>query len=276
MNVVWGALVTLAVSAAAIGAMLLVRRRAPEGGYFADGDRAAGVFGVLASGFGILLGLIVFLAFTSYDESRTGAETEALLVAQQFKTAQFMPAAVRAPLGNEMICYARSIVHDEWPDMAAGRAVPPINPWAVELYRTLREARPTSATEQSAYDKWLDQTADREQARNDRLHAADGIIPGTLWAVLFFIAAVILVFMFFLADSGERAVVQALLIGSVIGVIVATLLLIRSLDDPYASGYGALRPVAMERTLDVLGREQAIFGDAAALPCDAGGAPVGA
>jgi hypothetical protein len=57
-------LVVVSVSAGfAIGAMLLVRRRAPEGSYFNDGDRAAGVFGVLATGFAVLLGLVVVLAF---------------------------------------------------------------------------------------------------------------------------------------------------------------------------------------------------------------------
>ena len=67
MNVLWGSLLTFGVAAAAIAAMLLVRRGAPEGSYFNDGDRAAGVFGVLATGFSVLLGFIVFLAFTSYD-----------------------------------------------------------------------------------------------------------------------------------------------------------------------------------------------------------------
>ena len=60
-----------------VTAMLLVRRGAPEGSHFADGDRASGVFGVLATGFSVLLGFIVFLAFTTYDESRAGAEAEA-------------------------------------------------------------------------------------------------------------------------------------------------------------------------------------------------------
>jgi hypothetical protein len=36
------------------------------------------VFGVLATGFSLLLGLIVFLAFTSYDDSKRGAESEAI------------------------------------------------------------------------------------------------------------------------------------------------------------------------------------------------------
>ena len=45
--------------------------------------RASGVFGVLATGFSIFAGFVVFLAFTSYDQSRSGAETEALVVVQQ-------------------------------------------------------------------------------------------------------------------------------------------------------------------------------------------------
>ena len=61
-----------AVTAIAVTAMLLVRRRAPEGSRFTDGDRASGVFGVLATGFSVLLGLVVFLAFESYDQSRRG------------------------------------------------------------------------------------------------------------------------------------------------------------------------------------------------------------
>jgi hypothetical protein len=34
------------------------------------------VFGVLATGFAVLLGFVVFLAFASYDGSRAGAEDE--------------------------------------------------------------------------------------------------------------------------------------------------------------------------------------------------------
>ena len=76
--------------------------------------------------------------------------------------------------------------------------------------------QPQTATQQSAYDKWLDQTSAREEARRDRIHGAVGVIPATLWIVLFFIAAVIFVFMLFFADRGERAVVQGMLIGSVV------------------------------------------------------------
>ena len=85
------------MTAVAVGAMLLVRRGAPDGGYFDDGDRAAGVFGVLATGFSVLLGFVVFLAFTSYDQSRAGAETEALIVAQQVETRPVHAGSGRRP-----------------------------------------------------------------------------------------------------------------------------------------------------------------------------------
>ena len=93
MNVVWAILITAGVTAVAVAALLLVRRRAPEGGYFADGDRAAGVFGVLATGFSVLLGFIVFLAFTSYDQSRSGAEQEALIARAAGRERAVLPAA---------------------------------------------------------------------------------------------------------------------------------------------------------------------------------------
>ena len=157
MNVLWGFLLTAGVVAATVSAMLLVRRRAPEGSYFADGDRASGVFGALATGFSVLLGFIIFLAFTSYDQSRSGAETEALVVVQQIETAQFFPASAEGELTGELVCYGRFVVNSEWERMEAGTIGDALNPWGVEMFRTLQGVQPSTASEQSAYDKWLDQ-----------------------------------------------------------------------------------------------------------------------
>jgi hypothetical protein len=274
MSIVWSVLIIAAVTAPAVGAMLLVRRRAPEGSVFTDGDRASGVFGVLATGFSVLLGLIVFLAFSSYDESRTGAETEALLLAQQYETAQFMPVAVRARLGEDLVCYARTVVQREWPRMRSGTQGSELNPWSLAMFRTLQTIEPRTAAEQSAYDRWLDQRANREQARNDRIHGAVGVIPRSLWIVLFFIAGAIFLYMLFFADPGERWYAQAMMMGSVVAVITATLLLINFLDNPVRA-HGGLQPVAMKRTLRVLEQDRRVVGrDGTPLPCDASGAAV--
>ena len=126
-------------------------------------------------------------------------------------------------------------------------------------------------TEQSAYDKWRDETSDREEARRDRIHGAAGIIPTPIWVVLFFVAAIVFAYMLFFADSAEMARSQAMLIGSATAVLVATLLAIVALDHPY-SGLGRIKPVAMERSLVTLDRARGVVSSSAPLPCDAQGA----
>lgn len=268
MNLVWAALLVLAVTAVAVTAMLLARRRAPEGSYFTDGDRASGVFGVLATGFSVLLGFIIFLAFTSYDDSRSGAETEATIVAQQIQTAQFMPAPQARQLTGELICYARSVAGTEWDAMRTGSLGDEINPWGVEMYRTISTVNPQSATEQSAYDRWMEQTTSREQARIDRVHGAEGIIPSPLWVVLLAICAVIFVYMLFFADRSERALTQGLLMGSVTAVITLLMLLLVFFNHAHGEGVGRLQPTAMERTLRVIDAEAQAAKIDVTPPCD--------
>ena len=271
MNLVVGILVTLAVAAVAITAMLLVRRRAPEGSYFTDGDRASGVFGVIATGFSVLLGFVVFLAFTSYDQSRSGSESEARIVAQQLQTALFFPAPVSGTLTGQLICYGRFVVHGEWPRMQDGTIGNSRNPWGVAMFLTLRAFQPGSNTEQSAYDRWLAQTADREQARQDRIHSASGVIPPALWIVLLFISAVVFAYMLFFADPSEGVVSQAMLMGAVASVITVLLLLLVTLNRPFQAGVGGVKPVAMERSLDSMANALAAINVRVVTPCDANG-----
>ncbi len=274
MSLLWTIVILLAANAATIGAMLFVRRRAPEGSYFKDGDRASGVFGVLAGGFAIFAGFIIFLAFTTYDQSRSGAEAEALTVIQQFETAQLLPPVVRDRMSGEMVCYARTVVHQEWPQMEAGQGGDTINPWSIALFRSLQLAEPKTASEQAAYSKWLDQTSDREAGRSDRLHGAEGIIPTSIWLVLFLIAGVVFIFMLFFADSGEGVGSQAMLMGSATTVIVLTLAAINALNHPYSAGVGQIKPVAMQRSLRILDTARTVLNVTTPVPCDARGARV--
>src|SRR5881398_2396155 len=157
MTVLLAVLIVAAVTAVAVATMLLVRRGAPEGSRFADGDRASGIFGVLATGFAVLIGFVVFLSFESFDTSRTGAEAEARTVVEQFETAQFLPVAVRARLSGDLVCYARTVIYQEWPRMESRTRIDSRNPWTLTMLRTLRTTQPRSASEQTAYAKWFDQ-----------------------------------------------------------------------------------------------------------------------
>jgi hypothetical protein len=271
VNLALAIAIVVVADAIAVTAMLLVRRRAPEGSFFTDGDRASGVFGVLATGFAIFAGFVLFLSFTTYDQSRAGAEEEALVVAQQFETAQLLPATTRDRLAGELVCYARSVVEQEWPKMEDGEIGNSLNPWGVRLFETIRDAEATTFRQQTAYAKWLDQTSDREAARQDRIHGASGITPLTVWLVLPISAVIVFAYMLFFADPAEMKRSQAMLVGSATTIVVVTLLVIFALDNPYRPGLASIQPTAMERTQEILVAARAAVSDESPIPCDGAG-----
>ena len=273
MNIAVGLLVIVVVVLVMSVVMLLVRRRAPEGSYFTDGDRAAGVFGVLATGFSVLLAFIIVLGYQAYDQARTGAESEAILVAQQVETAQFFAEPARSQLSGDLVCYARTVVGPEWQALETGTLDTQINPWAARMFQTLKQADPKTAAEQSAYDTWTSQTQARELARNTRLHGAAGLIPAPMWVALFVLAGLLFTYLLFFADSAERAATQVLLMASVTVVVVSSLLLITFFNHPFGTGVGTLKPTAMQRTLDLVENEMPSVGVVVTAPCDGAGRP---
>jgi hypothetical protein len=155
--------------------------------------------------------------------------------------------------------------------MDDGRLGDEPNPWGVALFRSLGSTDPRSASEQAAFSKYLDQRSDRETARSDRIHGAEGVIPTPLWVVLFATAGVMFGFLLMFADSAERVAVQGAIMGGVVLVVTSLLLLLWFLDNPYHGGAGSLQPVAMERTIDLLEQESRIVGGVT-VPCDRTGA----
>jgi hypothetical protein len=274
VNLVWGAWILVLVTAATVTTMLLVRRRAPKGSYFSDGDRASGVFGVLATGFALVLGFMIFLAFESYDAARAGAEAEANIVAQQVQTAQFLPAGAASKLTGELVCYGRSVAGAEWAAVDAGTFTDGINPWGAEMFFTVRSVKPVTAVEQSAYDRWMDQSLERQQARTDRLHGAEGIIPLPVWVVLFVLSGLIFAYVLFFADPDERALTQGMLMGSVTVVVTLLMLLLVFFHHPHGEGLGTLQPTAMERSLRLVQAQIDIVGMDVSPPCDPQGRPI--
>ena len=242
MNILLGLVVTLVVTAITVAAMLLVRRRAPEGSYFTDGDRASGVFGVLATGFSVLLGFIIFLAFSSYDESRSGAEAEATIVAQQVQTAQFLPddqrgahrrADLLRPVGGRAGVGRAGRRHARRPDQPVGRRDVPD-----DRRRSTRRRRPSSRPTTGGWTR--PPTGSRRASTGSTARRASSRCP--LWLVLFVISAVIFAYLLFFADPAEGAVTQGMLMGSVTVVITLLLLLLVFFDHPHGDGVGRLQP----------------------------------
>src|SRR3954452_14559713 len=94
-----------------------------------------------------------------------------------------------------------------------------VHPGGVAMFKTIRTVQPVSNAQQTAFDKWFDERSDRENARSDRVHGAEGVIQIPLWMVLLLSASIIFVFMLFYADAAEGAIVQATMMCGVAIVI---------------------------------------------------------
>ena len=140
------------------------------------------------------------------------------------------------------------------------------------VYRQAGISIPRTASAQAAFSKYLDERSDREDARADRSHGAEGVIPTPLWIVLFLSALILLGYMLLFADSGEGAVVQATMMGGVAVMVTSLLLLLWFFDNPYVGG-GGLKPTAMQDTLSLLHKEASTVASIT-IPCDEAGAPI--
>jgi hypothetical protein len=264
------------IAGAVIGAvtlMSLARRRAPTGGFFTDLDRAAGVFGVLGTSFAVLLAFVIFVAFESYVNAKDKAGQEAVSVTELYHTARLFPSPAREELADQMICYARSVIADEWPTMGKQRQSTLVRGWLARLDAT-SEQGDLAGKRAVAFGHWLDQSAARREGRRGRLAEAKPFVPQPLWFVLILGAVVLVGFMCFFADRSEAFPVQAMMIGTITAVVVSGLLVIRFLDRPYENRNGSIRPTEMRQTLELIEQERKRADQELRAPCDEHGRPL--
>jgi hypothetical protein len=256
-----------------VALMLVVRRRSPAGGWFKDSERAAGVFGFLGAGYAILLGFVILISFQSYANARTKSEDEATAVFEQFQAAALFAPSKRQRVQGELVCYGRSVVFSEWPRMKNGHASPLTESWIEQIAAEVPRGQIATMQANQAYTQWFEESRIRDEGRRERLLESQQPLPSLLWVLLILGAAVLVVYMLFFADSGERPVVQAMMMGGVTALVVASLLAVTLLASPFENQNGSIKPKSMRYTLALISKEIAQQREQLRPPCGAHGVP---
>ena len=243
-------IIVLVVVAVAVTAKLLVRRRAPEGGWFTDLPRSAGSLSVIGTMFAVMLAFVILFSLQSFQRAREGASIEAVAVTELNSVADLFPPPTSDRLHGGLVCYARAVVNDEWPAMRDGHSSELVESWVDRLHGDFTTAVPHETRQEAAYAQWFDQVAQRRDGRRERLAEAAPFLPMPLWFALVMGAVLTLTYMVAQADTRESLVIQAIPIGFVAALIAAGLLVVVFLDNPYAGDNGSIRPTEMSRTLD--------------------------
>lgn len=259
-------IIVLIVVSLAVTAKLLVRRRAPEGGWFTDLTRSAGSLSVIGTMFAVMLAFVILFSLQSFQRAREGASIEAVAVTELSAVADVFPEPTGERLHGNLVCYARAVIHDEWPAMQDGHSSALVESWIDRLHNDFAEAAPMESRHEAAFAQWFDEIAQRRDGRRERLAEASPFLPMPLWFALGIGAMATLAYMVVQADKRETKFIQAIPIAFVSAIITAGMLVVVFLDNPYEGGSGSIKPTEMSRSL-----ERIAHGVQA--PCDERGNP---
>jgi hypothetical protein len=146
-----------------------------------------------------------------------------------------------------------------------------VDRWVARLETSIVRVEPTEEQDKVALQQWLQTDAQRQDTRVGRISEATPFVPTPLWAILVLGAIITVVFSVSFADSGERFLVQALMVGSVAAIFLASILFVNFLDHPYENSSGSIKPTDMTRTLELMTSDQKASGGSVQVPCEAHG-----
>lgn len=220
--------------------------------------------------FAVLVAFTFLLAFQSFDRARTASQDESTSTTALFHTAELLPPTTRDALRGNLVCYARAVIHKEWPTMRKDQQSRAVRRWIRALESDFAAAEVRGVKPEAAFNNWFEQTQQRAKARLDE---AAPFVPSIVWLFLILGGVVVVTFVGYFADPRERRFSQAGMIFAVTTMVLASLLMVRFLDHPYDNQHGSIKPTAMSESLATMQSEDAAVTPGVLPRCDGQGAP---
>jgi hypothetical protein len=241
---------TLAVAVVAIVAARLYQRRRPLVRF---PEIAAERPNDLNFGYAIILGFVLVAALGTFQDARQAATTEARAVTTLSRSALAMPPQLRDDLSHQLVCYAREVIAYDWGDRQADGGAPGsrfVDATSDRISQTVARAADGSLVRDAALGALLEGEAQLREARAQRLEQASRL-PVLFW-VMIVIGAVMVITLSAVLMASEFAWLQAFITCGSALIIGFTLVLIGSLDEPYASSapLPVVQSTAMQASLD--------------------------
>jgi Protein of unknown function (DUF4239) len=234
---------------AGVGAALLLSRVSPDSGEPNDTTRV--VFTFVSTAWALLVAFVVFLAFGNFAEIKSSASAEADAAKGVYLTALAFSRPTRDLLQHDIVCYGRSVVEDDFPAMWKGSASTSADLRVRRIRMDLNRARVAGTKQEAAYRQLLTQLDARSTARSDRLEEARPIVPPIMWVALGLGSAMILGYSYAFASRKRDRFLLVALSATPTAMVVSILVALIYFDS---SGGEAVKPTAMERTLELTPR----------------------
>ncbi len=216
------------------------------------GDDNAGLTDAVAfvgGAFGIILGLLLVFAVQHFADAREASRQEASSTVGLFNAANPFAEQERSDLRRSVICFMRSVVEDDWE--AARQAdltgAENTSAWASRIQAGVENLELDNDIRSSFHYFVTDTTIKLDSERAIRLQYALPEIPPAIWIVIFvctfgFITLLTL-------HLGPRRRLRMITVAISTTVLLAIIMSLASLDEPYTGTTATVSPVAMESGL---------------------------
>ncbi len=225
----------------AIVCMMFVRRRFDIQELRLNHDVADPLLSVVGTLFSILLGFLVAGAMQRFDEARVNVQEEAGALADVFRGAEGLPAAIRDSLQKSCEDYAAIVIDEEWKLMTDKKASNKAWDTYGDIWRVSVTYNPDNEGRSNVHQAILAAISRLGNYRTLRFAAMNNQLPFGMWLVVFAGGGATIAFTYFFEVKDEKT--QIIMTGLVATVMALNIFLLANYDYPF-SGDVIVSPTA--------------------------------
>ena len=221
---------------------ILVRRYVTLDKLRTNNEVAGFKFAAVGVLYAVLLAFAIIVVWEKFSDAESDVAKEAGAAATIYRLSEGIGGqpgiALRAALTN----YLEVTISDDWPAMERGSASRSAREALERVYKALLTFEFPERRDTALVSQILNELDTITEMRRARLAAAEGLVPGVIWPVLFGGAMLTIAFTFFFGTQNLGA--QVLMTGMLSIIIFSGLLTAIVIDQPFV-GVVKVRPGAL-------------------------------
>ncbi len=227
----WGTILVAIFSSAACGGLLVFHRLVHVNLRRAHNDLAGFTIGVIGVLYAVLLAFIAIATWESFSRASDIVENESDYAGGMYLDTAGLQPAKGQEIRDALAKYVSVVIDVEWPIQRRG--VTPDQGWKPlrDLATAIATIHPDNSGEAVIEAELLKSWNQLYNARSARLSAVQGHIPGVIWAIVFFGAAITTAYtyLFGFENFGMHMAMTA----TVAATLALVIVLIIALDWPF-------------------------------------------
>jgi Na+/melibiose symporter-like transporter len=217
----------------------------------AENNEVAGFkFAVVGVLYAVLLAFAIIVVWERFSDAENNVAREAGAAATIYRLSQGINGQPGIALRGALTNYVRAVISEGWPAMERGSASISAGEALDSVYKALLTFESPERRDTALVSEILHQLDTITEMRRARLSAAEGLVPGLIWTILFGGAVITIAYTFFFGIKNLGA--QTLMTGMLSIIILSGLLTAIVIDQPFA-GVVKVKPRPLTDVLEDFG-----------------------